>query len=246
MKNPDLDVYKLNINDHQEFFQLYSDDTVPKPGITSRVLAESVVNDVPKLSPRTALDLGCGVGLISLALKRAGVPRVYAADIMREAVQYAAINSGVNHEPILIRQSDGFTAYPDVLFDFIIDDVSRVRDDIARLSSWFPSETPGGGDTGSEVTSALLRRSPRYLSKDGSFYFSISSLSDTERIVAAAMDTYTGLEQKASQLIPLHREFGSHIKDLLDLEDEGKISLVKKGEKLFWQFDVWRAYDPKD
>lgn len=246
MKNPTLHLYKAQIDKEDVVFHLYSDDDVPRPGMTSRVLAESILPDIKKLRPQTALDLGCGIGYISLALKKAGIPEVYAADIMPEAIQYAAINSGVNNAPIIIKQSNGFSAFPGMVFDWIIDDVPRVRDDVAQLSSWLPANTPGGGETGSEVTSSIVKAAPRYLSPDGSIYFSISSLSDREKALCAALDTYGGLEQKATRLIPLHKEFAQHIEELLSLQDQGKIELVDRGGNLYWHYDVWRAYDPKD
>ena len=52
----------------------------------------AVAGAVAQSGPRTALDVGCGVGVLSRLLKRTGVATVDVCDVVREAAEEAALS----------------------------------------------------------------------------------------------------------------------------------------------------------
>ena len=61
----------------------------------AHLLADQILRDWPRGRGRTALEVGCGVGLLSLAAARAGW-RVRATDYDRDAVEFARRNAQLN------------------------------------------------------------------------------------------------------------------------------------------------------
>lgn len=66
------------------------------------------------------LDLGCGYGLIGIALKatRPGL-NIFMNDINERAVRYAKINANNNNVNVTIKDGEGFSAWGGKLFDTI-------------------------------------------------------------------------------------------------------------------------------
>ena len=70
----------------------------------------------------TALDMGCGSGLLAMAMRRAGIPDVWAVDIHPPAVQCAKVNVLLNpaFAPITVLEGNLFSILPpDKRFDLI-------------------------------------------------------------------------------------------------------------------------------
>ena len=85
--------------------------------------AQNLVRLAREYGPRSVLDMGCGCGFIALSLKQAGVPRVWASDIHRPAIDCAACNLRLNPHvgSITLLHSDLFDAIPaSVRFDLIV------------------------------------------------------------------------------------------------------------------------------
>jgi methylase of polypeptide subunit release factors len=79
-------------------------------GLTTKYL----IDTAKKYSPLKALDMGCGSGIIAIALKKMGVPEVWAADIHEPAIESARKNANRHAEygDIHIVQSDLFENIP--------------------------------------------------------------------------------------------------------------------------------------
>ncbi|MEZ5540424.1 MAG: class I SAM-dependent methyltransferase [Pseudomonadota bacterium] len=72
---------------------------------------------------RTALDMGCGSGYLALAMKRSGIPEVWAADIHAPAIECARRNVALNAAlgPVHVVHSDLFEQIPAaVKFDLVV------------------------------------------------------------------------------------------------------------------------------
>ena len=88
-------------------------------GLTTTYLIEMAKS----YSPTKALDMGCGLGVIAIALKKMGVPEVWAADYHEPAIECARKNAlrQKNFGEITIVLSDLFENIPpEQVFDLII------------------------------------------------------------------------------------------------------------------------------
>jgi SAM-dependent methyltransferase len=121
--------------------------------------AQNMARFAQNYGAQTALDMGCGSGYLALAMKRSGVPQVWASDIHRPAVECARKNAEQNSTvgPIHVVHSDLFENIP-----------SSVKFDLIVFNQPFG---PGqgqpicgcGSDGGYEITKRFLQQVPPHL-----------------------------------------------------------------------------------
>jgi methylase of polypeptide subunit release factors len=88
----------------------------------------------------SALDLGCGCGIVAVVLAKSILPKaaIHASDISAEAVKLAKRNAEDNRLAIDCRCGSLFEPWAGMKFDLIVDDVAGMAEPIARLSQWYP------------------------------------------------------------------------------------------------------------
>ena len=220
---------------------LETSPTVFYPTSTSNLIAQ--VLDVP--TGASVLDVGCGVGVLAIYAALKGAGQVSAVDIMPEACEYARINAEKNHvgDKVQVFQGDLFDPLPPGKYDVIIDDVSGIADEVARLSSWFPDPVPTGGPDGTKHVIAMLNRAKDYLTDRGVLYLPIASLSNAKRILQTAGEIFGS---KIEQLTQVHYPFGpglkEHVEKLEELRDQGLIDFTTRKSRHFWSLTVYRAW----
>ena len=214
--------------------------TVFKPTSTSQFLAEQLDN----LNDKIVLDLGCGVGPIAIAAALNGAGRVYAVDLMPEACELARRNikhNGVSNK-VTVLQGNLFEPLKGITFDIIVDDVSGMAEEVARLSSWYPNPIPTGGPDGTLPTVTMLVDSPSHLNDGGCLFFPVLSLANSEKIMSVARMVYgDNLQLVSSRLIPFNKELQSHIELLQHLKEQNYIHFVQNRSRYLWNLEIYRA-----
>ena len=119
-----------------------------------------------------ALDLGCGTGILAIALAKRGFKQVYATDLHEDyiaATRYNAERNGV-FEQIIALKSDLFEAIPqDIRFDFIVANLpSTPAWDKISLYSRAGADGRGAIDT-------MLCQAQNWLTLKGTIQFTSSS-----------------------------------------------------------------------
>ncbi|MCC7204923.1 MAG: methyltransferase [Phycisphaeraceae bacterium] len=215
-------------------------DDAFRPTQTTQRLAEMA--EIPPGS--TVLDLGCGVGPIAIIAALRGAKKVYAVDVVPQAVAYARENverAGVA-DRVTVHCGDLFEPVKSERFDVIVNDVSGIADKVARLSPWYPTPVPTGGEDGTDVVTRMLSQAPDHLTPGGVLYFATSSLSDAGKIVKHAKSVFKDkVEQLASHRFPFCPEFTQAMGDLLKLREAGKISWEDRRSRQIWTLDLYRA-----
>jgi methylase of polypeptide subunit release factors len=221
--------------------ELETSPTVFYPTSTSNLIAG--VLEVPTGS--RVLDVGCGVGVLAIYAALKGAGHVAAVDIMPEACEYARLNADKNNvgDKVSVFQGDLFDPLPSGKYDVIIDDVSGIADEVARLSSWFPDPVPTGGPDGTKHVVAMLDRVKDYLTERGVLYLPIASLSNAKRILHTAGEIFGG---KIEQLTQVHYPFGpglkEHVEKLEQLRGQGLIDFTTRKSRHFWSLTIYRAW----
>jgi methylase of polypeptide subunit release factors len=176
-----------------------------------------------------------------------GAGHVTAVDVMPAACALAEKNierNGLKHK-ITVRCGNLFEPVAGQVFDMIIDDVSGVADRVARISPWFPSCIPTGGEDGTDLIIKVLDQARHHLRPGGWIYFPILSLSAGRKIVDSAQRFFAGTaECLASYSIPFCKEFYDAIEELEQLRQRGLIDFAKRGSRYTWTLEVWRAQLP--
>lgn len=222
--------------------RLIVDARLFRPTLTTSILTESISDE--DVRGRTVLDLGCGVGPIAIGLALAGAHHVYATDIMPEACTIAARNARLNGvaRQITFLSGNLFEPVEGLKFDIIVDDVSGVAEDVARLSSWFPPGVPSGGIDGTSNTVAMLQQARRFLNPSGYLQFPVLSLCRCGEIVEAARHEFgSSLVQLTERKIPFNHELKLHLSHLRELRHEGLIDFDEVRSRPFWTLQVFRA-----
>jgi len=204
---------------------------------------QKIAAEVDLKAGSTLLDLGCGVGPISVWAALSGASHVYAVDIMSQACECARLNAdraGVG-DKVTVLCGDLFEPVKDKQFDVIINDVSGIAEQAARVSPWYPASIPSGGDDGTDVAIRVLSSAKDYLTPEGVLYFATSSLSDVGKILAQAREVFgSGIEKLASYRFPFCPELMKAIDVLKKMKDAGTISFETRRSRYLWTLDIFR------
>ena len=214
-----------------------------RPTLTTTILTDQL--DAASVRDRTILDLGSGIGPIAIGLAMSGAEHVYATDVMPEACELAMANADLNGvgDRITFMHGNLFEPLGDLRFDVIVDDVSAVTEDVARLSRWFPRGVPSGGEDGTVNTVEMLLASKRYLKPGGFLLFPVLSLSRQARIIEVARQVYgERLVRVASRRIPFSADLKNNLSELQHLRSQGLIEFWHARNRPYWRLEIYRAY----
>ncbi|MDE2209247.1 MAG: methyltransferase [Betaproteobacteria bacterium] len=221
---------------------LRTDPHLFRPTLTTTLLTDHLQS--ANIENRTILDLGCGIGPIAIGLALAGAGQVYATDIMPQACALALANAELNHvaDRISFLHGNLFEPVQGLKFDMIVDDVSGVAEDVARLSAWFPPGVPSGGEDGTRYTVEILRQARDYLNPQGCLLFPVLSLSRRSRILEVAREVYNDrLTLVTTKRIPFNPRLKDNMRRLEELRSAGLIEFETIRSRGFWTLEIYQA-----
>lgn len=153
-----------------------------QPNLTSKLLLKAALNHL-NVQYRDVLELGCGSGWITKQLvDKFGNQshNWFLSDISDEAI----VESNANLVPPLetgdLRVGDGFSPWVGHKFDFIINDIAGIADEIAIASDWYNGVPFKAGADGLLNTRNVLLDLRSYLNPNGVFIAPVISLSNVE------------------------------------------------------------------
>lgn len=211
---------------------------------STTVLLLRAVRRMVNVPPRSVLDLGCGCGIVALALAKFVAPTglVYASDISENAVQLARRNAASHSLNIDCRAGNLFEPWLGMKFDLIVEDVAGMAEPIARISKWYPASIPSeAGKDGTRWILDILSQTPNFLSPHGRLFFPVLTLSDEKKIldrVRVNFNTVTLLEE---QWYPFGEELAAHFDIIEELADAKLIEIEKRGSRWWWATKIYCA-----
>lgn len=235
-------MFQFNLAHDKEPVFIESEKGVFFPTDTSNILIEASRKAI--LSPKKILDLGCGCGLIGIALAKLGLCKgpLHASDISREAVNLARKNLENMSMEHVIRCGSLFEPWKGEKFDVIVDDVSGISDDIAKISPWYPEGVPcQAGRDGTKWITRVIEQSKEHLTPGGLLIFPVLSLSNEEKILRVLKKTYRSYEMLAKKNWFMPDTIAERTDILLPLINEGSISCQKKYGKWIWSTSAYKA-----
>jgi precorrin-6B methylase 2 len=223
--------------------QLNLSSDVFAPTGTTTALVNAVQTCVQ--SPGKLLDLGCGSGVVGIALSKMGLVEfpLYASDLSRQAVKCIQQNADFHSCSVVAKCGPLFDPWKDETFDYIIDDVSGVAQEIAEISPWFQNVPCESGIDGTSLVIEVLQKAKRYLNSEGRLFFPVVSFSNVDKIVQVARDKFSRVELLTHQEWPLPKEMYTHLSLLQRLRDEGHIQFIDKFGMVVFFTDVYVAYN---
>jgi release factor glutamine methyltransferase len=192
----------------------------------------------------SALDLGCGCGIVAVALAKLVLPgaAVHASDISAEAVRLAQQNAEALQLAIDCRCGSLFEPWRGMRFDLIVDDVAGMAEPIARYSRWYPPQIHSdAGEDGTKWIVCILSQASEFLTPQGQIFFPVLTLSSESRILEAARSHFASVEMVAEQWYPLGSELLPHLSLIEGLMARGQIEVRRKGSRWLWATRIYRA-----
>jgi precorrin-6B methylase 2 len=236
--------YICQINKEQSF-EIKLQEGVFHPTGTSDEIIKAVSTNIS--SPGKVLDLGCGSGVVGFALHILGKSEgtLYASDLSKDAVLLIEENAKNLGIPIVSRSGSIFEPWEGESFDYIVDDISGIAEQVAEISPWFSKTSCRSGEDGTDLVIEAITKSPEHLNAGGKFFFPILSLSNTEKIIETANTIFTTVTKVAHKEWRLPDEMKDHMDTLVDLKSKGLINFEERYGWLLWSTDVYVAELPK-
>lgn len=239
---PEKPNYKFIIDKSSEVL-MNLDNGVFIPTGTTRSLIEAVIGYVRK--PGKLLDIGSGSGVIGLSLFQIGLVKepLYASDLSEQAIACMKRNAVLHNLHIIAKKGSLFEPWENEKFDYIVNDVSGVAEEVAKISPWFNNVPCQSGPDGTLLVVEALRKAPTHLNSNGLFFFPIVSFSNVNKILTVARTTFTHVKQLSHTEWPLPEEMYQHILTLNRLKEEGHIRFLEKFGMVLWYTDIYVAYN---
>ena len=182
---------------------------------------------------KNILDLGCGIGPLAIYFAKNGAKSVDAVDIYNEHLKFAKKNADLNKIEVNIFESNLFQNVSKK-YDLICCDVSGVKEEVARLTGWFPEEVPKADDSGANLILNVIANSKEFLKDNGQLVICTTSFSDEKSIFAAFEQFYPNSYKKIySEEVPFSKRLNQNI-DILDRE-----SFNEKDGINYWRFSIF-------
>ncbi len=211
---------------------------------STTILLLSAVRRFLTFSPSTVLDLGCGCGIVAIALAKLlpSVRYVYASDISEEAVNLTRRNAAAHGLHIECRKGSLFEPWKGMKFDLIVNDVSGIAEPIARISPWYPPHIPSEtGRDGTRWSVSILSQAPEFLKPQGCMFFPLATLSKEEKIMEQAKERFKIVKLLQEQWYPLSGELLQRFELIEELVREGIIEIQKRGSRWWWAIKTFLA-----
>jgi 16S rRNA G1207 methylase RsmC len=214
------------------------------PNTTTNLLIQAVRNTISK--PVSLLDLGCGTGVVGIALHLQGLIKtpLYASDLSKPAVLCSRVNFARYACPAEVRDGSLFAPWTGDKFDVIVDDISGIAQSVADVSPWFQGVPCDTGKDGVALVVEIIRNAPQHLNEGGRFFFPVLSLSNVDKLLLVAKECFGTVERVGRQDWPLPAELKPHMPLLRKLKAEGSIKLEEKFGMVLCYTEAYCATDP--
>lgn len=209
--------------------EIDTNDLVFKPSRHGSTLSNFI-----KVNPNEkVLDIGTGTGFLAILAAKLG-GKVFATDILPQAVELTQNNAQKNNVSVDVRLGDMFEPFAGEKFDVIIANVPQ-EELSPKITKTLPKEVVvgmSGGKNGNELLLKVLNLAPKFMHKDSRLYVVAYSVSNYRESLKAILENYQ------ARLINFYT---SPVKDFLysdpeyylDQSKEGTILIYKKGSE-YW------------
>jgi len=214
------------------------------PNATTNLLIQAVKDTI--VAPTNLLDLGCGTGVVGIALHLDGLisTPLYASDLSQSAVHCSRENFVRYGCSADVRGGSLFEPWFGEKFDVIVDDISGIAQSVADVSPWFQGVPCDTGEDGADLVVEIIRNAPQYLNEGGYFFFPVLSLSNVDKLLRVAKEKFAIVERVGRQDWPLPKELKAHMPLLQRLHKEGSIKLEERFGMVLCYTEVYCATNP--
>tara|TARA_B100000989_G_scaffold298801_1_gene289959 strand:- start:1182 stop:1868 length:687 start_codon:yes stop_codon:yes gene_type:complete len=214
-----------------------------KPTGTSELLISSIKKNL-KLEG-DVLDLGAGSGYIGLKLLRLfeGRFNLYASDVDAKSVKFIKKNAQLNKLKVNAKTGSLLKVWKKKKFNFIINDISGISEDVAKISPWFKNVSCKSGKDGTKLTIKVIKDSKSFLKNKGILCFPVISFANEKKIVNFTKKKFKRLKMIGLNEWPLPKEMINKISLLEKLKKKGYINYKNNFGMIIWYTKIFIAYN---
>ena len=211
------------------------------PTSVSEIMAKNL-GELPENA--VVIDMGCGSGFFSVMAAKMGAAKVYAVDVMPQAVALTKRNlvrNGVAKR-VDVHCGNLFDPIKEVKAHLIIVDVSGIAEKLARCTPWYPDPIATASEDGTEPTVSVLKQGRDHLLPSGRLIFPFGSLANEKRILEVAQQVFQkNLRSLSERLLPVTQQLRVAFDQCQDLIEKGFVYLVERRGKKYWLLRVYEA-----
>ena len=224
-------------------YKFYLKKNVFKPTGTTVAIIDSLYKI--KFNSKDVLDLGCGCGVLSVAMKKLNLCKgnIFASDISFDSIEATKVNAKLHKVKINAKCGELFNPWKNLKFDLIVNDVAGISKKLSKISSWYNNVPCETGVDGTLLTSNILKNSSKFLKKKGKIIFPIISLSNKKKILKIAKQNFKNIKLIHYKEFPLPKTLLSNIKILENLEKRGITQLIRKFGLVLFSTEIYCAYN---
>lgn len=193
------------------------------------------------------LDLGCGIGIVGIILNYLKLIKspLYASDTSINAINLGLINYKKHKCKVVVKQGSVFEPWKNEKFDYILNDISGVAEDIAKISPWFNNVPCASGKDGTDLVIKVIKNASKFLNPNGVLFFPILSLSNTNKIINSAKKNFSQVTKISHKEWPLPESMKKHLKILEDFSNKKIIKINEKFGMVLWYTEIYFATNCK-
>ncbi len=212
------------------------------PTQTSNCIIHAALKVIDK--PGNILDLGCGCGVVAILLDKHlnYEMNLNASDLSETVVSVVTSNAKKYGCYINVKKGSIFDGWEGHKFNYIINDISGVSEEVAKISPWFKNISCEAGRGGNLLVNQVLENARDYLKPNGKLIFPIISFSDKKEILNKANKIYENVELIERQEWPAPDEMMKHFESLENLKNEGFADYRISFGKLIGYTEIYGAY----
>ncbi len=197
-----------------------------KPTDTTRLLVNASQKYLKK--NQRVLDLGCGGGVITYLIYNKKLnQKYYLSDLHSRAIERSRINLKKKNISAVLSEGSLYEPWNNFKFDLIINDVSGISSEIARISSWFKDAPSDKAKSGISNLKKILKTSNKYMNKNSIIIFPVISLSNVNQALKEIKNNFKIVDLK-KYYWPMPKTIIKKIKLLNDLKKKGHIRFEMK------------------
>ncbi len=241
-----MNKFKFSLSKDIEL-DLILDEGIFTPTGTTNLLVDSVSKQLSGTSSKSILDLGSGCGVVAISLCKLHQKSkniFFASDISDNVVDCILLNADNNNCNCYINVRNGslFEPWSDYKFDIIVDDISGVSEEVAKVSDWFNGISCDSGIGGDILTNKVIKESKKYLKDGGEFFFPLISFSDVKNILKTANKYYNKVEcvGRKEWLLPDAMKYDVPL--LKKLKNRGYVDFEERFGTIIWYTEIYKAY----
>ncbi len=221
-------IEKFKIKNDKTQINLNISSKVFYPTETTKYLLEATIKKISKKKNLAILDLGCGNGVIGIFLlkKFKHIKHITFSDLSLNAVNVTKKNLRLNKispKKYEVIKSNQFDNLNQKKFDLIINDVSGISSDVAKITSWFKNVPCDSGNDGTKLTLSILKKFSNHLRKNGSLIFPIISFSNENKVLKLIKKLKLNYKFLSVNSWPAPKVLYKNIKKLNKLKKDKKI-----------------------